>query len=325
MAGDDLVIANAVSDSFTLTLPAAASNSGKVYKLKRIDNSLLIVTDTFIDGDVTVGSDTINVATHPLVDLQKVQLTSSGTLPAGLSLATDYYIIFVDSDNVKFASSRANAVSDTAVDITAAAGGGTHIITSQSTLITIDANGSETIDGSLTKNLVTQYEQWEIVSDGANWQIISHKTDTGLIDGGALVMDATVTAPTYGTVVDNKLTWFRNGREFFGHYKFEQSSAGTAGSGLYFLPLPPGIVADTTFLTVDTTTSAIESSSSIGHGVATNSSTGGLAGVTLRDANNFTFGRIEAIGKFSNTTFSMADPGVELHFYIKAVIVDWEA
>lgn len=40
--------------------------------------------------------------------------------------------------------------------------------------ITIDGNGSETIDGALTKLLKTQYEEFTIVSDGSNWQILSH-------------------------------------------------------------------------------------------------------------------------------------------------------
>lgn len=39
-------------------------------------------------------------------------------------------------------------------------------------LVTIDGNGSETIDGDLTKDLTIQYESVAIVSDGSNWSII---------------------------------------------------------------------------------------------------------------------------------------------------------
>ena len=82
----------------------------------------------FVDGDVTVGTDNINKA-HGFLDGDRVQLTSSDTLPAGLALATDYWIIFIDAANFKLASSITNAVADTAVDITAAAGGGNHTVT----------------------------------------------------------------------------------------------------------------------------------------------------------------------------------------------------
>lgn len=38
--------------------------------------------------------------------------------------------------------------------------------------ITIDANGSETIDGMLNFILSTQYEAILVASDGANWKVI---------------------------------------------------------------------------------------------------------------------------------------------------------
>lgn len=85
----------------------------------------------FADGDVTVGTDSINSTAHGLSTGDIVQLTSSGTLPAGLALATDYYVIRVDADNFKLAASAIDAENGDAVDITAAAGGGTHTVTGQ--------------------------------------------------------------------------------------------------------------------------------------------------------------------------------------------------
>lgn len=43
---------------------------------------------------------------------------------------------------------------------------------SGSGIITVDANGSETIDGRLIFTLSTQYESIFIISDGANWKVI---------------------------------------------------------------------------------------------------------------------------------------------------------
>jgi hypothetical protein len=83
---------------------------------------------TFVDGDVTVGSDLIAITAHGFTNGQKVAATSSGTLPAGLS-ATNYFIVYVTANSVKLATSYANAIAGTVVDITAAAGGGTHTLT----------------------------------------------------------------------------------------------------------------------------------------------------------------------------------------------------
>lgn len=171
---DGLILVDAISNDITITLNTAVGNTGQQLYIKRIDDTQ-IKTDTFVDGDVTVGTENINVASHPLTDLQRVQLTSSGTLPSGLALATDYYVIYVDSNNIKLASSRANAVADTAVDIVSAAGGGTHTITSEVNDVIVDGNSSETIDSDLTIDINKQYVSLYIVSDNTNWNVIGIK------------------------------------------------------------------------------------------------------------------------------------------------------
>lgn len=71
-----------------------------------------------------------DICTHTNINLlqyTRVQLTTTTTLPAGLSLATDYYVIKVSDTTCKFATSYANAVAGSAVNITDA-GTGTHTI-----------------------------------------------------------------------------------------------------------------------------------------------------------------------------------------------------
>lgn len=78
----------------------------------------------------------------------RVQCTSTGTLPAGLSLATNYWMIDINGVTGKLASSLANALAGTPVDITGV-GTGTHTMTpcydlqhldvSSGTLITYNA------------------------------------------------------------------------------------------------------------------------------------------------------------------------------------------
>lgn len=93
----------------------------------------ILAPDTFVDGDVDTtdgaSGNSINLTNHNFVTLDRVRLTSSGTLPAGLALATDYWIIRLDANNFQFAASVADAVAGTDVDITGAVGGGTHTIT----------------------------------------------------------------------------------------------------------------------------------------------------------------------------------------------------
>jgi len=55
------------------------------------------------------------------------QLTTSNTLPAGLSLATDYYAIRIDANTFYMATTYANAMAETRVDVTDT-GTGTHTL-----------------------------------------------------------------------------------------------------------------------------------------------------------------------------------------------------
>lgn len=61
---------------------------------------------------------------------QKVRFTTSGTLPTGLALVTDYYLIKVSASTARVATSLANALAGTAIAYTDA-GTGTHTMTNQ--------------------------------------------------------------------------------------------------------------------------------------------------------------------------------------------------
>jgi hypothetical protein len=87
-------------------------------------------SDTFTADagtDTCTYTSTANIPSNILLGT-RVRLTSSGTLPAGLALATDYYVIKVTDDTFQLATSYANAVAGTEIDITSA-GTGTHTIT----------------------------------------------------------------------------------------------------------------------------------------------------------------------------------------------------
>lgn len=68
-ASDHTVICNATSGAFTVTLPAAASHTGRMFHIKKIDSTGNTVT---IDGN---SSETIDNATTALVTTQYEAVT----------------------------------------------------------------------------------------------------------------------------------------------------------------------------------------------------------------------------------------------------------
>jgi hypothetical protein len=68
--------------------------------------------------DVDIDNNTVTIADHGLATGTVGQLTTTSALPTGLSTSTNYYVIVVDANTIKFATTAANAHSGTAVDLT---------------------------------------------------------------------------------------------------------------------------------------------------------------------------------------------------------------
>lgn len=73
-------------------------------------------------------TDSLSDVAHEFTTGLKVQLTTTTTLPSGLSLATDYFVIVVSNDTYRVATSLANALAGTYVNFTDN-GTGTHTAT----------------------------------------------------------------------------------------------------------------------------------------------------------------------------------------------------
>lgn len=87
-------------------------------------------SDTFTADDTTdicTWSSTANIPSNILTGT-RVRLTTTTTLPGGLATATDYYVIKISDTTFKLATSYANAIASTAIDITTT-GTGTHTVT----------------------------------------------------------------------------------------------------------------------------------------------------------------------------------------------------
>lgn len=106
----------------------------------RINETALIAAANICDERVTLAGDTIGFTADAATDIvtpnaggripgtgDGVRVSSTGTLPTGLSAATTYYVI-ARTRGFKLATSYANAMAGTAIDITGV-GSGTHTLT----------------------------------------------------------------------------------------------------------------------------------------------------------------------------------------------------
>ena len=98
-------------------------------------------------GDVDASSDTLVATAHEFVTGDAVLYEDQGgTAPAGLANETIYFIIKVDSDTIKLATSQANAFSDTAINITADGVGATHMLTRMHKIQALHHNQPKPLD-----------------------------------------------------------------------------------------------------------------------------------------------------------------------------------
>lgn len=122
-------------------------------------------SDTFTADagtDICTWTSTANIPSNVLTGT-RVRLTTSGTLPAGLATATDYYVIRVSNTTFELATSYANSIAGTAIDITDA-GTGTHTVnwllpryTNGAGLNAMFFNPAATALGAATPNLSIGY------------------------------------------------------------------------------------------------------------------------------------------------------------------------
>lgn len=145
-----------------------ALNAGDVVRMKVWDDANEDPPDLDIDSEGSSSAnftaddttDVITSAGHGLNDGQAVRLTTTDTLPAGLSVDTTYYVRDADraAGTFKLAETRSGA----AVDITDA-GTGTHTYTAGST-VTINTVG---VADTTPANITIEIGQWDTADQTA--------------------------------------------------------------------------------------------------------------------------------------------------------------
>lgn len=147
------------------------------------------VAKTFLDANVNTTSEVITITAHGFFTGLKVAASNAGgTLPGGLS-TTNYYVIVVTSSTIKLASTLALAVAGTPVDITSAAGGGTHSLTPAALggiVVKLQTSNDGTNFADLSSYTVTisaaGTTMWNLVDQYARYVRILHTPSAGAIN-----------------------------------------------------------------------------------------------------------------------------------------------
>ena len=114
------------ANSFTLPTGHGLVTADGPFSVSR---DRLYPSHTFTSSDVNTTTDAVTEANHTLsTGHGPFVFTTTGTLPAGLSTLTPYWVIVDDGNTLAFATSEANALANTRINLTGG-GTGTHTIT----------------------------------------------------------------------------------------------------------------------------------------------------------------------------------------------------
>lgn len=123
--------------STTFNLPSSAGRALVAAGTGTVAETFAATAVNITTGVITVASNTEKWFTG-----RKVRITTTTTLPGGLAANTDYFVIRDSATTIRLASSIANAVAGTAINITSQ-GSGTHTITHSFTARALGDLGGE--------------------------------------------------------------------------------------------------------------------------------------------------------------------------------------
>lgn len=233
-------------------------------------------------GDIIYGG-TGGTATRLPAGSNGLFLTLSGGIPAwaspggtvSITAQTTTYSILTTDDVVTCSGASFTLTFPTAVGVSGKQYTIKHLGTSLSQVYTLATTGGQTIGGIASGSyaLYTNQESIKVISDGANWQILEHYTNTPWASNGAITVTATTTNPTKGTVSVDRFMWRREGADLIYRMEYKHTVAGSAGSGLYLWALPSNMTIDTTFVETNGSSTTDANGSILGTGVVTDNTT----------------------------------------------------
>lgn len=159
---------------------------------------------TYTDGQLLIGNTTGNTLTKSTLTAGSnvtitnghgsitIAATAGGAAAFNVVSKTTTYSASIN-DYILASSASFTITLPTAVGVSGQAIAIQHNGTSLSQVYTLNTTSAQTIGGIASGSyaLYTNGETLVLVSDGANWQIQNHKTDTGWINGGVTALSAT--------------------------------------------------------------------------------------------------------------------------------------
>ncbi len=190
---------------------------------------------------------------------------------------------------------------------------------------TIAPSGTDTLDG-LPGVALLPTEFMVVLCTGAGiWRRIAHRF---LDDWQAFTptITATVTSPTKGATRVEKCSWRRDGADMLITFFYQQSVAGTSGSGTYKIAIPAGYTIDSTRCVFGMVSSAADAPTVVGagHGYLYGVASGTGCPFTL-DSGSLGFinsgqGSYQSIG---SSWYAMSNTNLVISFQARVPISGW--
>ena len=167
--------------------PAVVGDSANTFKLLDDIASYTLTFDGSSASVVSVANDTLTFNDHRFVNIQRVTYTKGGgTVITGLTDNTTYYVIKVDQNTIKLATSSSNAIAGTAINLTGLGAGTTHTLN-----IAFDGTNTKfkATHSNGTKAKISRAAQLTISINGVNQQ---PQETSGPTVGYGIAADSTI-------------------------------------------------------------------------------------------------------------------------------------
>ena len=177
--------------------PAVVGDSANTFKLLDDITSYTLTFDGSSASVVSVANDTLTFNDHRFVNIQRVTYTKGGgTVITGLTDNTAYYVIKVDQNTIKLATSSSNAAAGTGINLTGLGAGTTHTL--NVAFDGINTKFKATHSGG-TKAKISRAAQATISVNGGNQRPVESSSPT---EGFGIAADSTIVFSTAPAATD---------------------------------------------------------------------------------------------------------------------------